>query len=535
MTDISTSGWDVVSITDLKTVNSIINTKRDYPSEFIIEDENSGDKIRIDCQWGTWTVTPDGSGSRVSIQCEITEGKVLFYGETIKLNNDSENSWVKIELSLKGRSSAPENWANKKDTVIDSTRADKLMVDPDSKVIVTEAFFSGASKSRLLKMFLQMLIEEWFNDNIDNLGQVFAVILIGLKSEATDFEWLSPSAYSYAMGSSIDKKTAGFGVLTLTDGKTGTGHLQQGLDTQALNLVKTFGANMALVISKSMFVKHILLPAAISLIKGAVESDFTLSDTGLSLSNNREILWQDFDNGKGGTLSPVLPKNGFILTLQSDCIHLSITGAHYRPNAMCTVAMGIEQNFRYKVEKNGRGEPIFVPDETGLGDAQVTCSVTFDKWVQVFELTMGIITGIATLISLGTAATTALAARAAATYAADSAAELTIFSVNGIAETSVSSAEAVAISSSILRGVASNPTIFNAVKIASIVTAATTGLAMSSTMIAKAVYGKEYDDIPSFNEIARRVTGSTVWPGINNTELKSASLADSFVIGLEIK
>jgi len=534
MTDISTSGWDVVSMTDINTVNAIINANRNYPENFAVVDENSGDIIRLDCRWGKWTVTPDGSGERVSIQCEITDGTVLFYGNTIKLNDASENSWVKVELSLKGRASVPESWADK-DTVTENTRADRLMAAPDSKVILTDTFFSGVTKNRLLKIFLQMLTEEWFNDNLDTLGQVFAVILIGLESQDSDFEWLSPSAYSYALGSSIDKKTAGFGVLTLTDGKTDTGSLQQSLDIQALDLVKESGANLALVISKHMFVKHILLPAAVSLIKGSGESDFTLSDTGLSLSNNREMVWQDFDDGKGGTFSPVLPKNGFILTLQSECIHLSIVGAHYRPNGMCTVSMGIEQNFSYKVEKNARGEPVFVPDEKGLGDAQVSCSVEFDKWVQVFELTMGIITGIATVISLGTAAASALSARSATTYTANRAAGIAMASLDNLSEVSVTCSEAVAISGRILRGIPSNPTIFNAVKIASAVTAATTGLALSGTMIASAVYENKYDDVPSFHDIARRITGSTVWPGINNTELKSASLADSFVIGLEIR
>ena len=61
--------------------------------------------------------------------------------------------------------------------------------------------------------------------------------------------------------------------------------------------MKTFGANLALVVSKAMFVKHILIPAAASLVKGSAESDFTLSDTGLSLSSNRDMVWQDFDDG----------------------------------------------------------------------------------------------------------------------------------------------------------------------------------------------------------------------------------------------
>jgi len=53
--------------------------------------------------------------------------------------------------------------------------------------------------------------------------------------------------------------------------------------------------------------------------------------------------------------------------------------------------------------------------------------------------------------------------------------------------------------------------------------------------ITESVWKGEYENVPSFHHLAARITGSTVWPGIENIKLKSASLADSFVIGLEIR
>ncbi|MCK8400826.1 hypothetical protein LXA41_17830, partial [Erwinia amylovora] len=96
-------------------------------------------------------------------------------------------------------------------------------------------------------------------------------------------------------------------------------------------------------------------------------------------------------------ISPILPKEGLILTLQSDYIHLTIQGAYYLPHTGVTVYMGLEQNFRYKVANNARGEPVFVPDEKGLGDAQIVCNVKFDKWLQAVEITMGVIASIASI------------------------------------------------------------------------------------------------------------------------------------------
>jgi len=135
----------------------------------------------------------------------------------------------------------------------------------------------------------------------------------------------------------------GFGVLMLIDGKTVTGKLQQSIDIQALNLAKTFDGHLALVVSNTMFVRHILLKTAVSLVKGSTENDFTISETGLSLTNNRGMVWQDFDNRNGNMFYPTLPEKSFILDLQSDFIHLIITMAYYRPRHGVTAYMSVYQ------------------------------------------------------------------------------------------------------------------------------------------------------------------------------------------------
>jgi hypothetical protein len=537
MTDISTSGWDVVSITDLDTINTIINSDRAYPSEFSASDSILGTEININGKWGTWTVSGNASGGKVNIRCEITEGSVVYSGKTISFNDSSSNSFVEIELLLKGIETDPEQWVNNDgDIITDTTSCYQLMVDADNMVVVTDSGFTGADiAADGLNLILPALFGEWFQDNMSAFRQIFSVIIIGLKTENSDFQWLYPSAYSYAANSSLDNNTTGFGVLTLIDGKTDTGSLQQSVDIQALNLIKPFGANLALVVSKAMFVKHMLLAAAVSLIKDAQESDFTISETGLSLTNNREMLWQDFEEDEGKYISPVLPKESLILTLQSDYIHITIMGAHYRPRAGVTVYMGVEQNFRYKVEKNSSGDPVFVPDEEGLGDAVVSCSVKFDDWMNVLEITMGIIMSIAALISLGTGVAGILAARGAATLDIAAGESMTMFQLGNVGEEVISSVEGATIAGRIANGIVSNPTIFNTVKITSAVTAATTGIVFSSVLISEAIYKGVYDDVPSFHHFASSITGSSIWPGMDNIELKSASLADSFVIGLELK
>lgn len=535
MTDISTNNWDVVSITDLDTLNSIISTGGLTPADFSVDDAE--DAVSVSGTWGAWTVTSNASGAKVNIRCDITGGTVEFAGVSYPLSADGDSAYVEIELALKGISADPAVWAGSEGIVADGTRCFTLMADPDSNVVVVGSAFPGVSL-HLVTLILPELIAEWFSDHIADFKQVFSVLLVGLQAKNSDFQWLMPSAYSYAASSSLDDTTAGFGALTLTDGRTGTGALSQNIDIAALELVKPYGANLALVISKALFVKHILMPAAVSIVKGSTEADFTLSDTGLSLSNNKALVWQDFDDGKGGTISPVLPASGFILDLQADYIHLSITGAHYRPNGMCTVTMGVEQNFRYKVENNASGEPVFVPDETGLGDATVSCVVTPDKWVGVMDIVLGVVSGVATLLTLGLGGAAWLGARAAGTVALDAAEGAGGFVMSDfdqIVDGGETSVDIIATEAAgIAAGRVSSPILMNSVKVFGAV-AAITGATAAATAAMKGVYEGKYDDMPSFHDFARHVTSATVWPGMTNAELKSASLADSFVIGLELK
>lgn len=535
MTDISASGWDVVSITDLDTINKIISNEKKHPSGFLVSDTILGAKIQVNGKWGEWLLTGNASGGKINIKCEISEGMVKYEDRILDVNDGENKSYIEIELSLKGKHVEPNDWVTSNDIVDENTCCYQLVADPDNKVIISGSVFTGSEISNdNLNQILPALFSGWFKNNLGAFDQIFAVILIGLQAKNSDFQWLYPSAYSYAANSSLDSQTTGFGILTLIDGRTDTGKLQQSVDISALRLVKKFGANLALVISKAMFVEHILLKAAVSLIKNAQESDFTISDSGLSLTNTREIVWQDFDAGDGKTVSPVLPKNGFILTLQSDYIHITLQGAHYRPQEGVTVYMGLEQNFRYKVGKNAKGEPVFVPDEKGLGDAQVFCSVKFDKWMQAMEITLGVIASIAAVISLGTLAYGAIATRATATLIAAESEGAVMFSVNA-AEAELVTAEVTAVARNIANGAVSNPTIFNIVKLSSAITAAIAGTAAGAIALSEAIYKSEYDDVPSFYHFASIITGTSVWPQMKNITLKSASLADSFVIGLELK
>lgn len=80
VSDISTSGWDVVSITNLDTINKIISNGNRYPPEFSMNDNILGSKISVNGKWGRWLLTNNASGGKINIKCEIAAGTVDYEG-----------------------------------------------------------------------------------------------------------------------------------------------------------------------------------------------------------------------------------------------------------------------------------------------------------------------------------------------------------------------------------------------------------------------------------------------------------------------
>ncbi|SPP31287.1 hypothetical protein ARAF_0406 [Arsenophonus endosymbiont of Aleurodicus floccissimus] len=539
MPSVSTSRWDVVNVIDIDTLNKIAGNNYPYPAEFEQTTKIIGQQLKIEGRWGEWPIASEASGKNIYLQYLIQNGSATIFDQNYPLNANDQLSSVTIQISLAGLETAPEKWLSQDDdtsAITDETQCFELILNNQEAIVVSQSNFTNQelySENVGLAIPIESAFKRWFNNNIDEFKQIFSVILIGLRANKGDFQWLKPAAYSYSANSSIDKQTVAFGALTLIDGKTEIGHLQQTVDVTALQLVKPFWANAALIVSKEMFVKHILLPAAITMVKGSTTEDFEINETGFSLTNKREMVWQEFAGPNNEKMSLILPKESFILTLQSDYIHISIVGAHYHPQPGTTVVMGMEQDFKYKVEKNAQGEPVFVPNEKGLGDAIVSCSVVFDEWIDVVNIVLSIVTSIASLLAFGSFIVSAVAKAAIASITVNRAAQAVNFAYQ-LGRFEISIANIAQIALSIAKGVVANPSVFNFIRISSTVLAATTGIGLAAITITDAIYKQIYNDVPSFRAFSDNFVSAVKWPAVDNIELKPASLVDSFVIGINL-
>jgi len=95
MASISTSGWDVVSVTDIDTMNKVINSrvknylleeKEIFPSAFESTVKLLQDELKISGQWNKWEISNEASGKNVYLRCSVKNGTVEFRGEQYQMN-----------------------------------------------------------------------------------------------------------------------------------------------------------------------------------------------------------------------------------------------------------------------------------------------------------------------------------------------------------------------------------------------------------------------------------------------------------------
>lgn len=552
---VSTFKWDVTTVAEVDIINEAINTPIDndpiHPTEFDEEVKFMSFPFSISGSWGNWTMSNESDGRYAILHCVIAEGECEFNGTKYVLNKDAvggQHSWVDVEVNLDLIADDAEKWvdnSNKTATLSSATQCFKLMVS-DEKVItvISSEIYNDVLNDEGFIPAIESAFEAWFNDNKTSINMVFQVVLLGLASADGEYQWMQPSAYKYAAATSVDEKNCAFGGLCLVDGNTDTSNLQQAVSLDALNLSQDAGGNAAYVISQEKFTEHVLMQCAVDLIKSSTEDDFTFNESGLSITNNKSVVWQDFVGDDDEIVSPVIEKGRFTLTMGSDRITVHISGAHYRKGAHHTVTMNVLQDFKFAVGVNEDGKPVFVVDNTksGYGAASVDVTITADPGINIAQTVMGIIASIAGLLCLG-GAIAACAAQAGDTVefvAGGSEATASIMNtgdsiefatLNTADELVTSVAEATDGTTTAMR----SPTLYNIGRIGKRVlsfVSATTAATWGGITIAEAIIEGNYLKIPSFEYIADSIAASIVFPDKPYMTLKTCAISDCFVVGV---
>lgn len=541
-TSVSTFGWDTAYIASFPVVNKAIIAQKSFPTTFNYTDATG---ITIEGSWQSWQLSTGGAGQNVQMTCIVESGSATGDDQ----NGDLADSSIVIQVNLTTVAATdPVNDATAKSGTGSSQ---SLVVDTQAKgadpaVSVISSNYPNVS-SILLKDLLDSVFKDYFNANIEQFNHVFAVMNLNEVADQEGFQWLKPTAFQYAVASPEDGslENSAFGLIAMVENNPVEPTMQQAVDVRALlNLPSS--ANSAFVISETMVAQNMLLRGAVSTIQGSSESDFGFSSDGLSVTNVNDLVWGNFQTDNG-TISPKISKNNFVLRADDTYVYLEISNANYETSPGVTVHMNLTQKFTYQTVQAKNGNYVFIPDTTGFGNPTVTSSVSLSKGLQITEIITGAVAAVAGVLCAASAIGSAMAASAdVAVDAGENAANI-VMDADEIEAAAAENPEALADENeagaeNADEGAADPENaaqvqksgIFTSTqfRLAVGLTGAIAGATSGGIGIAKAITEMDYDNIPAFNTFADNCLGASLWPGLSDYELISASFRSSLVMAL---
>jgi len=425
-----------------------------------------------------------------------------------------------------------------------------LVVDTNSKgldpaVSVISSSYPNVS-SVLLQDLLDSIFKDYFIANIGQFNHVFAVMNLNEVADQDGFQWLKPTAFQYAVASPEDGSldNSAFGLISMVENHPVQPFMQQAVDVRAL-LNLPSGANSSFVISETMVAQNMLLNGAIATIQGSTAADFGFSEDGLSVTNLTDLVWGHFQTDSG-VISPNISKNNFVMRADDTYVYLEISNAYYETSPGVTVHMNLTQKFTFNTVKAENGNYVFIPDITGFGNPTVTSNVSLSKGLQIAEIVMGAVAVVAGLCAVS-AIGSAIAATAEVAVDAGEDTAIIVMDAEEIEAAADANPEALAEENNAGaenadEGAASPENaaqvqksgIFTSTqfRLATGLTGAIAGAGAGSIGMAKAITAMDYNNIPAFNTFANNCLAASVWPGLSDYQLISATFRSSLVMAL---
>jgi hypothetical protein len=410
----------------------------------------------------------------------------------------------------------------------------------------------------LLKEALPNIFQNYFIAHIASFNQVFAAVDVNVKADKGDYQWLKPTYTSYACADTVGGGLANgvFAVLSKTDGSSAA-ELSQEVDNRILQSLPN-SANSALAISPEKALKHIFMPGAVYAIQGSTLDDFEITNDNMWITNNKDVVWGNFELDNGKTLTPTIKKNNFQLGLVDQTVQLKIIDAtakwpDWKGPGEIDVHMNITQHFEFELKQNSTGGYVFVPkpDTNGTSVKEIVTNVTVSKGVEIFEICVGIAVSIigavvggaiGGLFDAGSAVATETAEQGTVTITEDAVNEVSEQAgteavenaereaAEGASE-SVSNAAKPGYLAKFKNAITANKWKIFGGAMGGILTSP---VGMISTFM-KLVADGDLDKIPTFDGFAANCIGATTFPGSTGWDLKSAGLNGPMVITGDLK
>ena len=234
------------------------------------------------------------------------------------------------------------------------------------------------------------LLSTWFNTNIGEFNHVFAILdLSPVVAKQTNYTWMLPTSTSYAVTDQGTMDSSVFGVLTMVQNNA------PGQNHQVSPYAIPSGGDAGFLISGPNFMKYMLLGGAQIIFNNAPASNFTITNDGLTITNNARILFGKFhmsdtpttsiaDNGYSAQLDAGKLPDGLVNDLANNNVILpsgsgaSVTDA----GSQWLISDGNVNDDEYIVNKNGSNLDFYLATSIYVDSGNFQMSLNH-TWVQI--------------------------------------------------------------------------------------------------------------------------------------------------------
>lgn len=394
----TTNGWDVVSAVKIGVINEAIANAGTSPKSFSYE---VGPQMTVDGHFGNWEIGEGGDGHLMNLIIPIHDVSIKRGPTEEHLSKATAKVRVRLTLMPSGRPPQESSGVVEHEFML-VLRTDlgpelaELESAPDkvATVIQTEGVDHLGTFANAL---FNTALDGWMNDNLHAFHHVFATVNVAEISAADSrgaLDWLKLTSVSYAFGHNAAKPEEGvLAILGQTEGRSADGLINQ---AQAEMIPDRMDAGMC--ISRSRFLRNMLLPGIPTAFEGLEESDIKIlpRDTGLFLKKPIKL-----DKMKEGneTYQPILER--FQLSLRDTEVTLETQTATEVSPGLYSVA-NLDAVYAYGMDWNKNGEKTMQFEAIdGPTATTIDRKTSAREWTKFIAILIGVGAGLAAIATGG--------------------------------------------------------------------------------------------------------------------------------------
>jgi hypothetical protein len=358
------NGWDIVSAVRIDDINAAIAAAGTSPEGFTAD---PAEGARAEGSFDAWSIAPGGNGLLINLRVPLRDITVTKGEKTATL--DGAEAVVRVELEyipggdrmLMGASGTPQEVETHLLVLRTAPDPKRLSAGPeDGKVAKVLSVDRGRELGSRLYSVLKVALDQWFNDNLAAFQHVFATVnVVKAVHEETEggFDWMQPSAVSYAFGH--DAKNPEQSILAILC-QTG-GRKADGLFPQAQADMIPEGANAALCISRPRLMHDMVAKALPIAFDGLSEKDLTFTAKDTQVSVGKTVQLDNVEDEDGRVYSPQMEQLK-ILASETEIRVDSKTRTEITKGVWSVIYT--TDKFRYGLGKNKKGQKTLQLERT---------------------------------------------------------------------------------------------------------------------------------------------------------------------------